>query len=323
MAAARRELVRCSGRQFDPTVVRAFLSISTGRLWRVVGLASWLAELPLLAWTSRLGWNVGTAILSGSTAFGLTAPGLLVTPAPVAGAPSEPAVVSISTPSHHGHALVLPADPSTTPPSPLSDPVPTATGTAAPAAHPDPATRPKVLMPTPVPITESITLSATGRVSDPGGSGWAARVNYGDGSGVHGLSLIGSSFLLQHQYTEACSCSITVTVTNAQGGAGSASEALTVVSSPPGVTIVVPGKVPSGKVHGSGSFTDSDLSKDTFTATVDYGDGSGIQPLVLNGTTFTLSHRYAPGKRTYTITVTVTDDDGVSGGATTTVSVVH
>ena len=29
--AARRELVRCAGTQFDPTVVRAFLNVSLGR----------------------------------------------------------------------------------------------------------------------------------------------------------------------------------------------------------------------------------------------------------------------------------------------------
>ena len=57
-----------------------------------------------------------------------------------------------------------------------------------------------------------------------------------------------------------------------------------------------------------GSFTDPD--PDTWTAAVDYGDGSGVQPLMLEtDKTFSLSHIYTDGG-TYTVTVRVTDDDG-------------
>jgi putative nucleotidyltransferase with HDIG domain len=45
VAAARRELVRSSGTHLDPTLVRAFLTISIGRLWRTVGITAWLAPL--------------------------------------------------------------------------------------------------------------------------------------------------------------------------------------------------------------------------------------------------------------------------------------
>ena len=47
-AAAREELERCAGTQFDPEVVRAFLNVSIGRLRLVIGPLSWLAELPVL-----------------------------------------------------------------------------------------------------------------------------------------------------------------------------------------------------------------------------------------------------------------------------------
>ena len=40
----------------------------------------------------------------------------------------------------------------------------------------------------------------------------------------------------------------------------------------------------------SGSFTDP--GADTWTATVDYGDGYGVQSLALVGKTFGLSHTY-------------------------------
>lgn len=45
-SAARAELARCSGAQFDPEVVRAFLAVSLGRLRRIAGPASLLAGLP-------------------------------------------------------------------------------------------------------------------------------------------------------------------------------------------------------------------------------------------------------------------------------------
>lgn len=95
VVAAREELVRCSGEQFDPAVVRAFLNISVGRLWRVVGLGTSVADLPLVAWVNGLGVGWGTAILSGSAALGLAAPGILFGPHP---SPSPPGGSSL-TPS--------------------------------------------------------------------------------------------------------------------------------------------------------------------------------------------------------------------------------
>ena len=45
-AAARAELARCAGEQFDPQIVRAFLAIGLGRLRRVAGPLSVLSTLP-------------------------------------------------------------------------------------------------------------------------------------------------------------------------------------------------------------------------------------------------------------------------------------
>lgn len=59
-----------------------------------------------------------------------------------------------------------------------------------------------------------------------------------------------------------------------------------------------------------GSFTDP--GADSWSATVDYGDGSGVQALTLSGKNFTLSHTYIDNG-IYTITVTVTDDEGGTG----------
>ncbi len=70
---------------------------------------------------------------------------------------------------------------------------------------------------------------------------------------------------------------------------------------------------------GSGWF--SDPGTDSWTATVDYGDGSGLQPLTLAAdNTFALSHTYLDDG-TYTVTVCVTDDDGGVGSDQLTVQV--
>jgi len=68
-----------------------------------------------------------------------------------------------------------------------------------------------------------------------------------------------------------------------------------------------------------GSFVDP--GADTWTATVDYGDGSGPQPLHLKGNrTFHLVHHYAaPGR--YRVVVVVRDSDGAAGMATFRVNV--
>ncbi len=80
--------------------------------------------------------------------------------------------------------------------------------------------------------------------------------------------------------------------------------------------LVDPSSTPP-QVNAGDTFTDTgsfiDPGADTWTATVDYGDGSGVQPLALNADkTFSLSHVYGVSG-TYSITVTVNDGDGGVG----------
>ncbi|MDE2590920.1 MAG: PKD domain-containing protein, partial [Patescibacteria group bacterium] len=68
----------------------------------------------------------------------------------------------------------------------------------------------------------------------------------------------------------------------------------------------------------NGSFSDSDST--SWTSTVDYGDGSSIQPLTLSETNFTLNHIYKD-EGIYTVTVVVVDNQGASSEVNTTVTV--
>ncbi|MGH2635162.1 MAG: HD-GYP domain-containing protein [Actinomycetota bacterium] len=65
--AARRELQRCAGKQFDPQVVRAFLGISVGRLWLTVGPASWVAQIPFMLGIGRTGGQAITLARAAGT----------------------------------------------------------------------------------------------------------------------------------------------------------------------------------------------------------------------------------------------------------------
>jgi hypothetical protein len=60
-AEARSEIVRCSGSQFDPRYVRAFVEISLSRLRLVMGPLSWLTHAPFLA-RLPLTHSVGAAL---------------------------------------------------------------------------------------------------------------------------------------------------------------------------------------------------------------------------------------------------------------------
>jgi hypothetical protein len=173
----------------------------------------------------------------------------------------------------------------------------------------------------PASLPEGSTLTATGSFTDPGATDtFTATVDHGDGSGVQPLSIAGQSFALSHTYADEGVYTVTVTVTDDDGGAGTATATVHVFNVPPSVNAGPPATINEGGVFlSSGYFTDP--GADTWTASVDYGDGSGAQPLLLHADkTFDLSHLYVQNGA-YTVTVAVRDDDGGSGVGTTTVTV--
>lgn len=94
--AARQELVRCAGGQFDPTVVRAFLAISVPLLLWKTGPLSFLVQLPFLARLQEIGQHSITTAAQGVTAATVVAG---VTAATLSGSPSA------SPPALAGHRL--------------------------------------------------------------------------------------------------------------------------------------------------------------------------------------------------------------------------
>jgi HD-GYP domain-containing protein (c-di-GMP phosphodiesterase class II) len=284
VAAARRELVKCSGSQFDPVVVRAFLNISMGRLWRVVGLGSWIAQLPLLAWIDRLGWNWGTAIVSGSTALSLTVPGVLPHPSPFASTSSGAPILTVSGPLHPGQGATGAETPGPWPsrPAGASSPSGGKGGLQPPGStSPTGATLPPIANPLPLP--PGVTVPTLPPTPAPAPTSIPASTP-------------------------------TPTPTPAP-------TPTPVPDTPPVVKVQASALALLGAYKGSGSFIDSDFASDTFTATVNYGDGSPTQTLSLaKGGTFKLAHTYPILGGPYSMTVTVTDNHGMSGTGVTVVT---
>lgn len=163
------------------------------------------------------------------------------------------------------------------------------------------------------------TYTSSGSFTDPGADTWTATVDYGDGAGAEALALSGKSFSLSHTYASAGTYTVTVTVTDDDGAPATKTASVVVTNVAPTVNAFAGATLlPHETYTASGSFTDP--GPDSWTATVDYGDGSGVQPLALSGNTFALSHTYAAAG-SYTVTVTVTDDGGLSGSRTATVTV--
>lgn len=112
---------------------------------------------------------------------------------------------------------------------------------------------------------------------------------------------------------------IAVRVTDAQGAGVTATGVANVANVAPtpelGASLTTSEGAPVAATR-----TFSDPGADSWTATVDYGDGSGAQPLALSGGSFALAHTYADDG-SYAIQVAVSDNDGATGTGTLPVTV--
>jgi len=172
-------------------------------------------------------------------------------------------------------------------------------------------------------INQGSTFSRSGSFTDPDSKKWTATVDYGDGSGIRTLRLNrDKTFMLSHGYGNTGVYTVVVNVTDDKGAVGTDTVMVTVTTSNAAPVVNAGQDTTISKdstFSRTGSFTDTDSN--TWTANVSYGDGSGIQPLVLNADkTFTLSHGYG-NTGVYTVVVNVTDDKGAVGTDTAIVTV--
>jgi PKD domain len=155
-----------------------------------------------------------------------------------------------------------------------------------------------------------------GSFSDPGAdSPWAVDVDWGDGSAhtTFNATSTGSLGTKPHTYADNGQYTVTVTVTDKDGVSDSHTFKVTVANVAPTITSVAfaSSSVGCGSNNATLNVTFEDPGADTWSATINWGDGSPPETIPSVGKSFSASHTYG-SSGAYAVTVTVTDDDGDS-----------
>ncbi len=157
-AGARREVAAMAGSQFDPTVARALMNVSLGRLRWAMGPIAVLAELPFLGGIERLGRDLVTVMTTSAVMTTAMISGVVASPmSPVKPAEVAEQVTELVIASAGLRPTEEPADdvadtaalpegipdalPSVDPPSTTTPPPTPPSGTRPPGTQP-PATQP-------------------------------------------------------------------------------------------------------------------------------------------------------------------------------------
>ena len=192
----------------------------------------------------------------------------------------------------------------------------------------------------PVVTAEGITIdengwaTVSGTITDPGSQDtFTVTIDWGEGADTYSYPVGTSAYSEQHQYlddnptgTPSDVYPITVTVEDDDGGSGTASTSVTVNNVDPVVTAEGSTIDENGWATVSGTITDPG-TQDTFTVSIDWGEGADTYSYPAGTTTYSVQHQYLDDNPTgtpsdvYPITVTVEDDDGGSGAASTSVTV--
>ncbi len=177
---------------------------------------------------------------------------------------------------------------------------------------------------------EGGTIHINGTIQDPDATDtFVFEVNWGDGSAPQTVNLSAGTqlFHVEHVYTDdkpsgqpSDSFQINYTLTDSSGSPAFGQLNCVVANVPPAVYAGGAVGVAAGQVLNS-TLTFADPGADTWTATVDYGDGTGVQPISVGaGKSLPISHAF-PSNGVYTVTVEVSDDDTGKGTGTITVLV--
>jgi hypothetical protein len=173
-------------------------------------------------------------------------------------------------------------------------------------------------------VGEGGLATVSGTITDPDGRNpFTLVVDWGDGTPAQTYTFPAGSdgrrVSVSHRYRDNGTYSIALSWHDPLGPANQATLAVTVANIAPAVHVGADTTAKEGVLfQRQGWFADP--GADTWTATVDYGDGSGPQPLALDGHHFVLEHQYE-AKGTYHVVVTVRDDDGDVGTASFTLTV--
>ncbi|MDQ1600826.1 MAG: hypothetical protein QOD68_2300 [Actinomycetota bacterium] len=171
-AAALRELVKFSGTQFDPTVVRAMVAVGAPRLRRTQGVLAWLADLPLVASSAVPAATVARVVGASALATGAVAAGPAALGLP-SHQPPERAVLSAAESQDPGSADGSATASGTRPQGSgagdrSATDIASATGGAAPTATPVPSAPAATAAPQPDPRPATSTPTHdSGSASDP------------------------------------------------------------------------------------------------------------------------------------------------------------
>ena len=167
-------------------------------------------------------------------------------------------------------------------------------------------------------ITEGVALTRTGAFfdADDPADAWTASVDYGDGSGVQPLALVGTTFALNHAYADSGEYLTTVSVVDRDGAVSSATFNVTLQNLAASVDAGADQVSSEGAlVNLTATFQDPGMI-DTHTAVIDWGDETEPTAVSVTETagvgTLSANHVYADDG-TYSASVIVTDDEGASG----------
>jgi DNA/RNA endonuclease G (NUC1)/PKD repeat protein len=148
----------------------------------------------------------------------------------------------------------------------------------------------------------SVAMSGAGS-SDLDGDPLTYEWTFGDGGTSSGVAVA-------HTYAQDGTYSVRLIVSDILGIPDTAITTATVSNVAPSINSFDGATLLPGETYSAtGTFVDP--GADPWSATVDYGDGSGVSALPLDGMGFSLSHTYnAAG--TFTVTVSISDDDATA-----------
>jgi Ca2+-binding RTX toxin-like protein len=181
-------------------------------------------------------------------------------------------------------------------------------------------------------INEGGTFTLSGSFADPGVlDGHTVVITWGDGSAPTTLALDPNvlTFSASHLYVDDApgGAAVGVTVTDSDGGAVAAGTTVAVANVAPTVSLDPVAAISEGGVATLSGVVSDPGVLDTFTVTVNWGDGGAAQTVAVGADRhFSAQHQYLnnpAGGGSFTIGVTAADNGGAAGSAAATAAVAN